>query len=69
MCFLMSQKKDCTNDQMDDGQQGDLSVKKESPQYNPGRVEQEIIDFWKANNTFEKSITTKSEDNPYRFYD
>jgi isoleucyl-tRNA synthetase len=42
---------------------------KESPQYDPKRVEQQIIDFWKANNTFEKSITTKSEDQPYRFYD
>ncbi len=40
-----------------------------SPQYDPKRIEQQIIDFWKANNTFEKSITTKSEDQPYRFYD
>lgn len=42
---------------------------KVSPQYDPKRVEQLIIDFWKANNTFEKSITSKSEDQPYRFYD
>ena len=42
---------------------------KVSPQYDPKRVEQLIIDFWKSNNTFEKSITTKSVDKPYRFYD
>jgi isoleucyl-tRNA synthetase len=43
--------------------------KKESPQYDPKRIEQDIIDFWKKNNTFEKSITSKDEKNPYRFYD
>ena len=42
---------------------------KVSPQYDPKRVEQLIIDFWKTNNTFEKSITSKAEDQPYRFYD
>lgn len=44
-------------------------MKKESPQYNPFVIEQSVIDFWKKNNTFEKSITTRSEDEPYRFYD
>ena len=43
--------------------------KKESPQYDAKNIEQSIIDFWKTNNTFEKSITSKSEDQPYRFYD
>lgn len=43
--------------------------RKESPQYDPKTIEQLVIDFWKSHNTFEKSITTKSEDEPYRFYD
>jgi isoleucyl-tRNA synthetase len=47
----------------------ELELQKETPQYDPKRVEQLIIDYWKANNTFEKSITSKSEDKPYRFYD
>lgn len=33
------------------------------------QIEEEISQYWKDNNTFERSITTKSEDNPYRFYD
>lgn len=45
------------------------STNKETSQYNPAQIEQKIIDFWKEHNTFEKSITMKSEDNPYRFYD
>ncbi len=44
-------------------------TKKESPQYNPRDIEQSVINFWKENNTFEKSITTRSENQPYRFYD
>jgi hypothetical protein len=30
-----------------------------SPQYNAAHIEQQIIDGWKANQTFEKSITTR----------
>ncbi len=45
------------------------STNKETSQYNPAQIEQKIIDFWKEHKTFEKSITMKSEDNPYRFYD
>lgn len=44
-------------------------MKKESPQYNPFVIEQSVIDFWKKNNTFEKSITSRPESEPYRFYD
>jgi isoleucyl-tRNA synthetase len=33
------------------------------------QIEEQISQYWKDNNTFEKSITTKSEDKPYRFYD
>ncbi len=47
----------------------ELEPQKETPQYDPTRIEQAIIDYWKANNTFEKSITSKPEDQPYRFYD
>lgn len=44
-------------------------AEKELPQYNALVVEQSVIDFWKKHKTFEKSITTRSEDQPYRFYD
>ena len=33
---------------------------KETPQYNAGSIEQRIIDFWKTDNTFEKSIPALS---------
>lgn len=32
-------------------------------------IEEEILQYWKENKTFERSIETRSEDNPYRFYD
>lgn len=32
-------------------------------------IQEEVLQFRKTNKTFEKSIETKSEDNPYRFYD
>ncbi len=44
-------------------------MKKESPQYDPKRVEQSILDYRREQKTFEKSITSKDENNPYRFYD
>lgn len=47
----------------------ETAEKKETAQYNPSFVEQSIIDFWKEYKIFEKSIETKPEDNPYRFYD
>lgn len=46
-----------------------ISLPTETPQYNPARIEQQIIDYRKANNTFQRSIDTRSEDQPYRFYD
>ncbi len=60
----MTDEKTILEDQLSSG-----GMKKESPQYNPFVIEQSVIDFWKKNNTFEKSITTRSEDEPYRFYD
>ena len=32
-------------------------------------LEEEILSFWKKNKIFEKSISEKSTDEPYRFYD
>jgi isoleucyl-tRNA synthetase len=32
-------------------------------------LEQEIINFWKQEKTFEKSVETRPEEKPYRFYD
>jgi isoleucyl-tRNA synthetase len=32
-------------------------------------LEQDIINFWKENQTFEKSVETRPSDKPYRFYD
>lgn len=37
--------------------------------YNPDETEQDIIKFWKENNSFEKSIKQRPEDKPYVFYD
>lgn len=43
------------------------------PELNPKqsfpKLEEEIINFWKENNIFEKSIENRSKNNPYRFYD
>ena len=33
------------------------------------QIEEQISQYWKDNNIFERSIETKSEDKPYRFYD
>jgi isoleucyl-tRNA synthetase len=40
-----------------------------SPKQSFPALESEILAYWKANNTFQKSIDTRPEDNPYRFYD
>ncbi|MBP8016717.1 isoleucine--tRNA ligase [Candidatus Gracilibacteria bacterium] len=43
------------------------------PQVNPKQsfpeLEEKILKFWKENKVFEKSIESRSESNPYRFYD
>lgn len=36
---------------------------------NFAQLEEQVSQYWKDNKTFERSIETKSEDNPYRFYD
>lgn len=40
-----------------------------SPKQSFPALESEILAYWKANNTFQKSIDSRPEDNPYRFYD
>ena len=43
------------------------------PKVNPKQsfpeLEEQILKFWKENKTFEKSVESRPEDNPYRFYD
>jgi len=33
------------------------------------QIEEEVLEYWKDNQIFEKSITSRSEENTYRFYD
>jgi isoleucyl-tRNA synthetase len=40
-----------------------------SPKQSFPALESEILAYWKANNTFQKSIDSRPADNPYRFYD
>jgi valyl-tRNA synthetase len=40
-----------------------------SPKQSFPTLESEVLAYWKANNTFKKSIESRPEDNPYRFYD
>lgn len=40
-----------------------------SPKQSFPALESEVLAFWKANNTFQKSMDSRPEDNPYRFYD
>ncbi len=40
-----------------------------SPKQSFPALESEVLAYWKANNTFQRSIETRPEDNPYRFYD
>ncbi|PIR74821.1 MAG: isoleucine--tRNA ligase [Candidatus Magasanikbacteria bacterium CG10_big_fil_rev_8_21_14_0_10_47_10] len=37
--------------------------------YNANKHEQDILDFWKKDNTFEKSVNERPENKPYVFYD
>ena len=40
-----------------------------SPKQSFPALESEVLAYWKANNTFQKSIDSRPADNPYRFYD
>ena len=40
-----------------------------SPKQSFPALESEVLAYWKANNTFQKSIDSRPVDNPYRFYD
>jgi isoleucyl-tRNA synthetase len=37
--------------------------------YNANKQEQEVLDFWKKDNTFQKSVNDRSKENPYVFFD
>lgn len=40
-----------------------------NPKQSFNQLEEEILAFWKQNHTFEKSVESRSSENPYRFYD
>ena len=40
-----------------------------SPKQSFPALESEILAYWKANDTFRKSVESRPADNPYRFYD
>ena len=40
-----------------------------SPKQSFPALESEVLAYWKANNTFQKSVDSRPVDNPYRFYD
>lgn len=40
-----------------------------NPKQSFPELEQNIINFWKQEKTFEKSVTSRPEEKPYRFYD
>src|SRR6201747_2158214 len=42
---------------------------KEYKQLNLSQIGKDVLDFWKKNNIFEKSITSRPENNPYTFYE
>ncbi len=42
---------------------------KEYKQLNLSQTGKEVLEFWKQNNIFEKSITSRPENNPYTFYE
>jgi len=42
---------------------------KEYKQLNLSQTGKDVLEFWKANNIFEKSISTRPADNPYTFYE
>jgi isoleucyl-tRNA synthetase len=42
---------------------------KEYKQLNLSQIGKDVLEFWKENNIFEKSISSRSADNPYTFYE
>ena len=42
---------------------------KEYKQLNLSQTGKDVLDFWKKNNIFEKSISSRPSDNPYTFYE
>ena len=46
-----------------------MTFPKVNPKQSFPELEEEVLKFWKENNIFEESIESRSEENPYRFYD
>jgi isoleucyl-tRNA synthetase len=46
-----------------------MPFKKVEPRINFPKTEESILDFWRQNKIFEKSISERSEEKPYSFYD
>ncbi|MEF2175371.1 MAG: isoleucine--tRNA ligase [Candidatus Absconditabacteria bacterium] len=46
-----------------------MQFNKVNPKQSFPELEESIIQFWKENKIFEKSVETRPENNPYRFYD
>ncbi|HOX96038.1 MAG TPA: isoleucine--tRNA ligase [Candidatus Woesebacteria bacterium] len=44
-------------------------IKPLESQYVPSQIEEEVIEYWKKNQTFEKSVSSRDPQNTYRFYD
>jgi isoleucyl-tRNA synthetase len=44
-------------------------MKSVTPEVNFPEVERNVLDFWKKNNTFKKSLENRSKSKPYMFYD
>lgn len=40
-----------------------------NPKQNMSEIDEQMLQFWKENKTFEKSISSRPEEQPYRFYD
>lgn len=45
------------------------TIKPLTAQYVPSQIEEEVINYWKENKTFEKSVSQRDAKNTYRFYD
>ncbi|HEX9007785.1 MAG TPA: isoleucine--tRNA ligase [Patescibacteria group bacterium] len=45
------------------------TIKPLSDNYSPSVVEEQVLDYWKKNKIFEKSVESRDPKNSYRFYD
>lgn len=45
------------------------TIKPLDKSYSPSQVEEEVLQYWKKDKTFERSISSRDEKNSFRFYD